>query len=250
MKVTVCESSDPLQEAEWSRLVEHVANAQSELVLLPEMPFSPWIAATKPFATEKWEAAVEAHSSWLKRMSDLAPALVLSSRPVAQRRNEGFIWDEESGYRPVHDKYYLPDEAGFWEATWYARGDLDFSVAQAGAARMGFAICTEIWFTEHARAYARQGIHLLACPRATERSTVDKWIAGGRAAAVMAGAFCLSSNRSGEGSGLDWGGNAWIIDPDGQVLGLTSREDPFITLDLNLEQAEAAKSTYPRYVSE
>ena len=227
-----------------------MANAQSELVLLPEMPFYPWIAATKPFATEKWEAAVEAHSSWLKRMSDLAPALVLSSRPVAQRRNEGFIWDEESGYRPVHDKYYLPDEAGFWEATWYARGDLDFSVAQAGAARMGFAICTEIWFTEHARAYARQGIHLLACPRATERSTVDKWIAGGRAAAVMAGAFCLSSNRSGEGSGLDWGGNAWIIDPDGQVLGLTSSEDPFLTLDLNLEQAEAAKSTYPRYVSE
>jgi len=246
----VCETSDPLQEAEWSRLVEHVAHARSELVLLPEMPFYPWIAATKPSNAERWEAAVAAHESWVARISDLAPALTLCSRPVVHGRNEGFIWDEEKGYRPVHDKYYLPDEAGFWEATWYARGDLDFTAAQAGPAKIGFAICTEIWFTEHARAYARQGIHLLACPRATESSTVDKWIAGGRAAAVMAGAFCISSNRSGEGSDIQWGGNGWIIDPDGRVLGLTSTENPILTLDLNLEQAEAAKGTYPRYVSE
>jgi len=246
----VCETSDLLQEAEWSRLVEHVANAQSELVLLPEMPFSPWIAATKPSVAKKWQASVEAHDSWVARMSDLAPAHTLSSRPVVDGRNEGFIRDEESGYRPVHDKYYLPDEEGFWEATWYTRGELDFTVTEAGAAKTGFAICTEIWFTEHARAYARQGIHLLACPRATEISTVDKWIAGGRAAAVMAGAFCISSNRSGEGSGIHWGGNGWIIDPDGRVLGMTSTENPFLTLDLNLEHAEAAKGTYPRYVSE
>lgn len=246
----MCETGDPLREAEWSQLAEHVAKAQSELVLLPEMPFSPWIAATRPFEAQKWEAAVEAHESWIARMADLAPALTLSSRPVAERRNEAFVWDAESGYRSVHDKYYLPDEEGFWEASWYARGDLDFTVARAGAAKAGFAICTEIWFTEHARNYARQGLQVLACPRATERSTVDKWIAGGRAAAVMAGAFCVSSNRSGEGSGIQWGGNGWIIDPDGQVLGLTSSEHPILTLDLNLEQAEAAKRTYPRYVSE
>lgn len=242
--------SDQPQEVEWSRLVEHVAREQSELVLLPEMPFFPWIAATRRFELEKWEASVEEHERWIARLADLAPAEVLASRPTAQRRNEGFIWNVGTGYRRVHDKYYLPDESGFWEATWYERGELDFTAAEAGVAAAGFAICTEMWFTEHAREYARQGIQILACPRATERSTVDKWIAGGRAAAVMAGAFCISSNRTGEGSGIQWGGSGWIIDPDGEVLGTTSREDPFITLDLKLDQAEAAKGTYPRNVAD
>jgi len=241
--------SDHLREAEWSRLVEHVTGEQSELVLLPEMPFSPWIAASKPNEPQKWEASVENHGRWIARLTELAPADVLGSRPVAQRRNEGFIRDSH-GYRRVHDKYYLPDEEGFWEATWYERGEPDFAAAETRFIKVGFAICTEIWFTEHAREYARQGTHILACPRATELSTVDKWIAGGRAAAVMAGAFCISSNRSGEGSGVHWGGSGWVIDPDGEVLGLTSREEPFVTLDLDLVAAESAKRTYPRYVSE
>ncbi|MFQ5942765.1 MAG: hypothetical protein ACE5JF_04355 [Anaerolineales bacterium] len=39
--------SDHLEEAEWSRLAEHAASRQSEIVLLPEMPFYPWIAAAQ-----------------------------------------------------------------------------------------------------------------------------------------------------------------------------------------------------------
>ncbi len=226
-----------------------MAREQSELVLLPEMPFFPWIAAAKPFELHKWEESVEEHESRVARLSELAPATVLASRPVAQRRNEGFIWDSQ-GYRGVHDKYYLPDEEGFWETTWYERGEPNFTAAATTSIKVGLAICTELWFTEHARHYAQQGIHILACPRATELATVDKWIAGGRAAAIMTGAFCISSNRSGEGSGIHWGGNGWVIDPDGEVLGLTSSEEPILTLDLDLENAEAAKETYPRYVSE
>ena len=213
------------------------------------MPFSSWIAAEKPFEQQKWEASVAEHERWIARLSELAPASVLASRTVAQRHNEAFVWDAQ-GYRAVHDKYYLPEEAGFWEATWYERGELDFTAVETATIKAGFAICTEIWFTEHARHYARQGVHILACPRATEKATVDKWITGGRAAAVMAGAFCISSNRGGEGSGIHWGGNGWIIDPDGELLGLTSSEDPYLTLELDLDTAERAKAAYPRYVAE
>ena len=218
-------------------------------MLLPEMPFFPWIAAEQPFELRKWEATVAEHERWVARLAELAPTTVLASRAVAQRRNEGFVWDAR-GYRAVHDKYYLPEEEGFWEVTWYERGEPDFTAVETSSIKIGFAICSELWFTEHARHYARQGIHILACPRATELATMDKWIAGGRVAAVMSGAYCISSNRGGEGSGIHWGGSGWIIDPDGEVLGLTSREDPCITLDLHLDTAERAKATYPRYVSE
>jgi N-carbamoylputrescine amidase len=68
----------------------------------------------------------------------------------------------------------------------------------------------------------------------------------------MSGAFCLSSNRSGiGGDGFEWGGQGWIIEPEeGQVLGLTTDDEPFVTVDIDLEVAATAKTTYPRYVPE
>ena len=100
-----------------------------------------------------------------------------------------------------------------------------------------------------AREYATQGVHLLVCPRATPAPTTDKWIAGGRAAAVVAGAYCLSSNFNGFCCPeLDFGGTGWIIGPDGDLLGLTSAQKPYLSLEIDPAAAEAAKKTYPRYV--
>ncbi|MBN2430027.1 MAG: carbon-nitrogen hydrolase family protein [Acidobacteria bacterium] len=257
MQVTVCEFSDAPERLrhEWAALVTHVRRESSDLVLLPEMPFAPWFAAARPFSDAVWAAAVRAHEEWLARLPELAPAAVCGTRPVerhGRRLNEGFLWTDPGGYEPVHHKYYLPDEEDFWEASWYARGAGDFAPCDIGGIRAGMLICTELWFGERARAYGREGATLLLCPRATPGSSRDKWLAGGRTAAVVAGAYCLSSNRGGtDERGLSWSGTGWIIDPEeGDVLALTSRERPFVTLALDPQRAAAAKSTYPRYVAE
>lgn len=67
---------------------------------------------------------------------------------------------------------------------------------------------------------------------------------------MVAGAFGLSSNRAGPGptGGFDWAGRGWVVDPDGEVLGVTSAGEPFLTLEVDPAEAEAAKSSYPRYV--
>jgi N-carbamoylputrescine amidase len=255
MKVTVCElgnDSDALAQ-DWQSLVAHTKSEASDLVLLPEMAFHPWVAQTDQVDSTVWQAAVDAHDQWMPRLAELAPAIVAGSRPIVQQKkrlNEGFIWEKASGYQAVHHKYYLPDEKDFWEASWYDRGEYEFSVAQANQVRMGFLICTELWFNSHGREYGKQEIHLLVSPRATPAATTDKWIAGGRAAAVVSGAFCLSSNFGGiSEAGIKWGGSGWIIEPEeGEVLGVTSQEQPFLTLDIDLKVAETAKRTYPRYV--
>jgi N-carbamoylputrescine amidase len=165
--------------------------------------------------------------------------------------NLGYVWDSEAGYRPAHTKYYLPDEDGFWEASWYSRGDGNFSLFQSRGVRVGMLICTELWFLDRARAYGQAGAHLLAVPRATPVETVEKWLVGGRAASVISGAFALSSNRVGRaGERVNLGGQGWIVGPDGDVLGLTSRQQPFATVEIDLREAERAKQTYPRYVPE
>ena len=70
---------------------------------------------------------------------------------------------------------------------------------------------------------------------------------GGRAAAIVSGAFSLSSNWTASEDGGDFGGRAWVIDPDGVVLGITTSEEPFVTVAIDPGVADAAKRTYPRY---
>jgi N-carbamoylputrescine amidase len=257
MRVTVCELNDDPEvfEEEWGALAAHVKDEASELVLLPEMPFYGWFPRSAQFEAAVWGEALAAHDRWLERLAELAPAAVLGSRPVerkdGQRLNEGFIWVPAGGYREAHAKHYLPDEEGFWEASWYGRGEGDFTPADCGGAHVGFAICTELWFLERARAYGRQGVHILASPRGTLLLTVEKWLVGGRAAAIAAGAYSLSSNRvSRESSWPVFGGQGWVVSPEGEILALTSRQRPFVTVEIDLQEAERAKGTYPRYVEE
>ncbi len=257
MRVTVCELSNDMEDfaCDWEHLVAHVQSEASDLVVLPEAPFFPWVASARTFEPALWQASVEAHDTWINRLRELAPAVVFGSRPVnedGKRFNEGFFWKPNSGYQAVHRKYYIPEEEGFWEASWYQRGEFKFEPFQDDTFRVGMLLCTELWFTEHARTYGRAGIHLLIAPRATPVTSADKWLAGGRVAAVASGAFCLSSNRGySDKQGTEWAGLGWIIDPqEGDVLARTSRDQPFVTKEIDLSVAEHAKQTYPRYIPE
>lgn len=257
MKVTVCVFPDQedLLEETWQRLIAHVRQEDSDLVLLGEMPFYPWPANRAEYNEALWQASMEAHARMEARFGELGDVVLASSRPqVREGRNfhEAFVWDPTHGLRAVHDKYYLPEEDGFWEATWYSRGEKLFEPIDTPVGKVGFLMCTEMWFTEHARAYGRMGVDLLLCPRATGMSSRDKWIAGGRAAAVCSGAFCLSANRGGvDAQGFTWADAGWIIDPEeAEVLGIADTDSPFCTREIDLSVASTAKSTYPRYVLE
>ena len=257
VKVTVCQFPEDQERlaAHWRALAEHVMAEAADLVLLPEMPFSPWMARSPHVDPRIWAEAVAAHERWTARLGELGARVVAGTSPILEGGipyNQAFVWTEAEGCRPVHKKVFLPEEEGFWEARWYRPGEPSFAVAESPLGRLGFLICTELWFGEWARFYGRQGVRFLLCPRATAMGSRDKWIAGGRTAAVMSGAFCLSSNRGGvDRHACSWAGTGWIIEPEeGDVLALTGAASPFITLDLDETVADRAKTTYPRYVRE
>ncbi len=251
MRVTVCElrTSPGALEQDWDGLVAHVGEQRSELVVLPEMGFAPWFAADRPTSDEAaWASSVAAHVAWSERLPDLGAAVV-GTRPVdrpAGRRNEAYVATPAGPVRPLHDKSYLPDEAGFWEASWYGRGDGGHRVVDVGDLRVGVLVCTEMWFLEHGRAYGRAGAHVVATPRVTPAYSLDKWLAGGRACAVVSGAWSLSSNSAEP----EHGGLGWAIEPEGVVVATTSRDQPWVTIEVDLAAVDAAKADYPRYVPE
>src|SRR3989344_1344460 len=57
----------------------------------------------------------------------------------------------------------------------------------------------------------------------------------------------LSSNRADHAAGT-YGGAGWVISPDGALLARTTAEQPFCTVDIDLNAATTAHGTYPRYV--
>ena len=123
MKVTICELRNELDDFahDWEQLISHVNAEASDLVLLPEMSFYPWLAWTREVDPAAWQRAVAAHDEWLARFQELSLAIVVGTRPVTvdgRRLNEGFVWESGRGYRAVHAKYYLPNEERFWEASW------------------------------------------------------------------------------------------------------------------------------------
>jgi N-carbamoylputrescine amidase len=106
-----------------------------------------------------------------------------------------------------------------------------------------------MWMLDVSRQYGLRGADIIAVPRVTPASSRERWLVGGRAAAIVSGAFCVSSNRSGVSvAGDAFGGQGWIIDPEGDVLAVTSDAEPFATHELNLARSAEAKTTYPRYV--
>lgn len=228
--------SDP--EATWDTVTQI---PDVDLLVLPELAFMPWLCATPEVDAAAWAGAAAAQH--LERLVEIPATVVVGTRANG-RFNEAFVWTTDSGLQVLHRKTYLPDEEGFWEASWYDRGPVAFGVTATPAGRIGASVCTEMWFTQH----AFDDADLITVPRATPIETTEKWLAGGIAHAVTSGAFCISSNRSEAVAGTTMGGAGWIADPDGTMLAVTSAVQPVIIADIDLAVARAAKRTYPRYV--
>ncbi len=235
MKITVCETSDDNFWNDWLKIAKNSGN----IVLLPELPAYPWFAKYSKFDRRIWNEALEAHDRLIAKLEEIDFAVV-STRPVqtTKRLNQAFLWDGE--YIPIRSKYYMPNEWGFYEKRWFDKGNSKAEVIEWNGIRLGVLICSEVFFQELAREYAKLGVHVIFVPRATQ--AIKRWLTALKMTAIVSGAFVASSNRYGNG----FSGRGWIISPDGDVLASTSQKRKFVSVDVDIEEAERAKSTYPR----
>jgi N-carbamoylputrescine amidase len=246
MRATVCELPDARSrdvfEREWVQLADHVRAANSQWVLLPDMPFCEWFADSSRMDGAVWDAAVREHDRWEHRMSDMAPAVVLGSRPVDfgnERYDESFVWEPESGLRSVHAKARFAQQSTR-EWSWYHEAVPEFVPMEARGVCVGFMIGSEAWALDEALRYGREHVHLLAMPRSSRSVSFEDWLERARAAATGAHAHVLSSNRGGQ-----FGGQGCIIAPDGDVLGVTSTTRPCLTLDIEVSAEGADVQAMP-----
>jgi len=253
MKVTVCELPDhePHFLEEWSSLKEHLGQHKPDWLLLPEMPFGKWIAAERTVSEVAKMRSVEKHERWMEEVERLNVPYVVYSKPVISNGkffNTAFVFEKGSGHFRIHTKSFFPEDPFFWEETWYdPESPKAFDLLELGGLKIGALLCTEMWFTQYAREYGKQGIDLLFCPRATGLASVNQWTRCGQTLSVISGAYCLSANRSGKGeNGFQWGGSGWISEPmTGDLLGRTTAYQKFVTRTIDINMSKKAKTEYP-----
>jgi predicted amidohydrolase len=230
VKITVCQlhNAGAALERDWSGLLAHARSHESELVLLPEMPFSPWLAGSASFSAASWSAAVDVHDQFEARFLEFGATSLAGTRPVDfgnGRNNVAFLWDAHHGLRTIHAKSQLENRQGSWEPIWYVSSPADFTSVEIATSMSAFLIGAELLSTGAVEQYARDGATLILTPRSTPASDLKQWLDVARSAAKRGHLFCASSNRAPDGA-------AWVIDPEGNVIAITDEAQPFVTVDL------------------
>lgn len=232
LRLAVCEAAPELEAGSpaWKELAAAVGEAEAGLLLLNEMPFGPWLAEIDRPDPAAAAESCRLHEAGAARLEELGAPAVLGTRPIpgelreGRLRNEAFLWTSDGGLRGAgHTKQHFPDEEGYREARWFQPGPTRFGIARlpvyGGELAVGFLICTDVWFNEHARRYGRRGAHLIAVPRATPPESVDRWRTAVRMAALVSGCYAASSNRAGlDSRGQAFGGRGWIFSPEGDLI--------------------------------
>jgi predicted amidohydrolase len=243
MQITVCQLHNDREGflGDWDRLVRHVSAQRGGIVLLPEMPFSPWFPAARNFDAATWRDAVAAHDAWERRLAELAPATAVGTRPVDYgdgRYAAGFMWNQDEDIiETIHVKSRLCSEKGAWETSWYESAIPDFEVATVASIHVGMLIGMELWLSDQAKLYGEEGAQIIAVPMAAYSADAaamdDAWLARGRAAAEASGAYCVASSRGTHANSV--GSSGWIIAPDGHTVAITSPEQPMVTAEIDVE---------------
>jgi N-carbamoylputrescine amidase len=254
IRVSVAELPDNRDRFElaWPALLQHVNFAESEVVVLPELPASEWFGVTPTFDQSKWDRTVAAHDDLIAGLNGFGQAIIIGSRAVTsgdRRHNVAFVWSKEAGLIDLHPKAILPEEPGFHEQSWYHAGTDDLEVVEVRGIKIGVLLCSELMHIERARHLGNAGANIIGVPRAT--GDHQRWPIATQMAAIASGAFVLTSNRSGQAQGdpsVIFGGRSMIVDPDGAILAETGRDKSFASASIDLGASQAARKSYPRYL--
>lgn len=258
MKITYIESPESLvpESTQWEQLKQQILAESTDVLVTNEMPFGQWLAAQPLFSELHAKASVIAHQQGVEALKQLNIPLVISSRPLFHKHklvNEAFALFENT-YHAIHHKHYFPEEAGFYEHTWFEIGKEGFEVIHTPLLTVGTLLCTELMFNEHARSYKHQGAQLIVAPRATpvdSEQSLQQWKTAAAMAAIVSGCYVVSSNRVGAYSDdLVFEGKGFAFAPDGSLISETSLENPVVSFDMDLQVVKNQQKQYPCYVRE
>lgn len=224
-------------------------DAGAELALLPELPLDPWIPATRRPRDSDAEPAAGPRHEVLARAASEAGIGVLGGAIVVDRGvrfNRALLFDEAGELVAHYDKLHVPSEEGFWESDHYVQGDELTPPSDRFGLRVGLQICSDMQRPQCVTALAAMGAEVILAPRATPRTSHERWRTVLRAAAIAGACYVASINRPQPEGAAPIGSPSMVVAPDGEVL--AENEDPLTVVALDRHTVERARRDYPGYL--
>ena len=245
----ICTAEFPDEQNLYAKAIEgiaqHVSETNPDLLVLPEMPFTPWIFHVDTYSEETWQHVVDSHAHWLKQLSTAIPTSIITSRPITRtgkNLNEAFYMDHDRDINPLRSKQYLPNDYPALERVWFHEGESSDPVFDIQGHKIGVQLCSEIMYPEIPRKLADNDVEIIVQSRATGDHPC--WRAASLLAASTAGAYVVGANR--RSVERDWfTGGSWVYSPEGELLAETSATIPFVPVEVDLDCATNAKTEYP-----
>ncbi|MFA7419810.1 MAG: nitrilase-related carbon-nitrogen hydrolase [Melioribacteraceae bacterium] len=146
---------------------------------------------------------------------------------------------------------HITDYECFYEKDFYTPGNTGAPVYETAFGKIAVAICYDRHYPEYMRALAINGAQIVFIPQA---GAVGEWPEGlyeaeMRVAAFQNGYYTALCNRVGEEECLNFSGESFVCDPDGEVIaraGIGTDEILFCNIDLEKNDNSHAKRLFMR----
>lgn len=236
-----------------ARMVGEAAAQGAQMIVLPEIFNSPYIARRFPEYAETYPGKST------RLLADLAGEhrLVLVGGSIPERTSDGALYNTSFTFGPDgvligrHRKLHLfdvdvPGKITFKESATLTPGN-DFQIIKQNALCFAVFICYDVRFPELARLAALQGAQILVVPAAFNRTTGPlHWELLMRSRAVDNQVFVAAASpaynpRASYGA---WG-HSMVVDPWGKVLAQAGNEEELLLIDLDLSVIEEVRSQIP-----
>jgi len=247
MKICTTEFPDENQyyDNAINSLTSYVTEVEPDLVVLPEMPFTPWVFHVQNFSQERWNKIVETHARWLDQLCEAIPTPIFTSRPITVdglNLNQAFYVDGNRNIQTLRSKCFLPNDFPAVERVWFDEGESIDSVFEIQGCKLGVQLCSEIMYADVPRILSAKNVQIIMQPRATGGH--PRWRAASVLAASTSGAYVVGANR--RSTKRDWfSGGGWVYSPEGDLLTETTEAKPFTSIEIDLSKADDAKAEYP-----
>jgi len=238
-------SPDPAENLEKAAVkVREAAKAGAQIICLQELFRSQYFCRKEDAGLFDLAEPIPGESTAVmaklaKEHNVVIVASLFEKRAEGLYHNTAAILDADGEMLGIYRKMHIPDDPLYYEKFYFTPGDLGFKVWDTKYGRIGVLVCWDQWFPEGARLTAMQGANILFYPTAIgwhpeEKAEygprqLDAWQTIQRSHAIANGIYVAAVNRVGfeqgpDDAGLEFWGNSFLADPQGQVLAQASSD--------------------------
>jgi len=244
MDVAVVQQSVPEDEVEAFQqgltAIKDAANAGADLVVFPELSFSPFYPRIPADERDEPPAALAEPvpgptSESIAEIADEYGVVVvynLLEREGDRTYDTAPVIDADGTLLGATRMMHITEYEHFHEQGYYAPGNTGAPVYETAVGRLGVAICYDRHYPEYLRALALQDAEIVAIPQA---GVAGEWPEGLYEAEIQVasfqhGFFAALANRVGQEGNLLFNGRSLVTDPSGRVVAQAPTNEATILL--------------------